>query len=215
VGRPKVGRCCSLKLSGKHARSVLVVIHPERGNHKKGAVALEEAEAGGEAGVEVVAVVVMQEARIMAEKRDKSRIQCFKYHMYGHYANRCLEQKKDGEEAQAHLVQAQAKQALMLAITEEPESLELMPQVTTGAQHHAVFLDERKVVPELHLTCGMETVSDRWFLDNGASNHMTRDAEMFKMLDETVTRKVRFGDGSAVEIKGEGTILFKCKNGDQ
>jgi hypothetical protein len=67
VGRPKVGRCCSLKLSGKHARSVLVVIHPERGNHKKGEVALEEAEAGGEAGVEVVAVVVMQEARIMAE----------------------------------------------------------------------------------------------------------------------------------------------------
>jgi hypothetical protein len=67
VGRPKAGRCCSLKLSGKHARSVLVVIHPKRGNHKKGAVALEEAEAGGEAGVKVVAVMVMQEAGMVAE----------------------------------------------------------------------------------------------------------------------------------------------------
>ena len=104
---------------------------------------------------------------------------------------------------------------LMLAITEEPESLELTPQVTTRAQHTAVFLDERQVVPELHLNGGMETVSGSWFLDNGASNHMTGDAEKFKMLDETITRKVRFDDGSAVEIQGKGTILFKCKNGDQ
>jgi hypothetical protein len=103
----------------------------------------------------------------------------------------------------------------MLAIMKEPESLELMPQVTTGAQHPAVFLDERKVVPELHLTGGMETVSDSWFLDNGASNHMTGDAEKFKMLDETITGKVRFGDGFAMEIKEKGTILFKCRNGDQ
>ena len=61
----------------------------------------------------------------------------------------------------------------------------------------------------------METVGDSWFLDNGANNHMTGDVEKFKMLDETITRKVRFDDGSAVEIQGKGTILFKCKNGDQ
>ena len=83
---------------------------------------------------------------------------------------------------------------------EVSESLELAPQVTTGAQHTALFLDERKVVLELHLTRGEETASDTWFLDNGASNHMTGDAEKFKVLDETITRKVRFGDGSSMEI---------------
>jgi len=35
------------------------------------------------------------------------------------------------------------------------------------------------------------------------------------VLDEGVTGKVRFGDGSSVEIKGKGSILFRCKTGDQ
>jgi len=34
-------------------------------------------------------------------KRDKSHIQCFKCKQYGHYANRCPDEKKDGEEARA------------------------------------------------------------------------------------------------------------------
>ncbi|GJR68716.1 zinc finger, CCHC-type containing protein [Tanacetum coccineum] len=34
-------------------------------------------------------------------------------------------------------------------------------------------------------------------------------------LNESVTGRVWFGDGSAVEIKGKGTLLFQCKNGDQ
>jgi transposase InsO family protein len=79
-----------------------------------------------------------------------------------------------------------------------------------------VFFDERQVVPELHLTRGgMRAVNDSWFLDNGASNHMTGDANKFKTLDRTVTGKVRFGDGSSVEIEGKGSILFKCRNDDQ
>ena len=132
-------------------------------------------------------------------KHDKSHIKCFKCHKYGHYTNRCLEEKKGGDEAH-HVLAEDAEPALMLAIMEVSESLELTPQVTTGAQHTALFLDERKVVPELHLTRGEETASDTWFLDNGASNHMTGDAEKFKVLDETITRKVRFGDGSSMEI---------------
>nr|GFC26986.1 zinc finger, CCHC-type [Tanacetum cinerariifolium] len=32
---------------------------------------------------------------------------------------------------------------------------------------------------------------------------------------ESVTGRVWFGDGSAVEIKGKGTLLFQCKNDDQ
>lgn len=36
---------------------------------------------------------------------------------------------------------------------------------------------------------------------------MTGDAEKFKMLDETITAKVRFGDGSTVEIQGKGVRM--------
>ncbi|XP_071740040.1 uncharacterized protein [Rutidosis leptorrhynchoides] len=53
------------------------------------------------------------------------------------------------------------------------------------------------------------------YLDNGASNHMTGAKKSFSELDESITGHVRFGDGLKVRIAGKGSILFKCKNGDQ
>jgi hypothetical protein len=41
---------------------------------------------------------------------------------------------------------------------------------------------------------------------------ITRDA--FSILDTGVCGTVRFGDGSVVHIKGCGTIIFDCKNGE-
>lgn len=67
---------------------------------------------------------------------------------------------------------------------------------------------------ELHLTGGGESTRDMWYLDNGASNHMTGDLQKFRIPDEAITGRVRFGDGSTVEIKGKGMILFQCKIGD-
>ncbi|KAF5809743.1 hypothetical protein HanXRQr2_Chr04g0160951 [Helianthus annuus] len=57
-----------------------------------------------------------------------------------------------------------------------------------------------------------------WFLDNGASNHMTGKKEWFTNLDHNIKGKVKFGDGSCVEIKGQGmgtrsqskTVYFGC-----
>jgi hypothetical protein len=62
--------------------------------------------------------------------------------------------------------------------------------------------------PELHFTGNGEPTGDIWYLDNGASNHMTGDRCKFKQIDQTFTGKVRFGDGSAIEIQGMGSILF-------
>lgn len=83
------------------------------------------------------------------------------------------------------------------------------------ARGEGVYLYEGGVLPELHLTSGGGSSGDVWYLDNGASNHMTGDLEKFRTLDEKITGKVRFGDDSTVEIKGKGTILFQCKSGDQ
>nr|GEW67549.1 zinc finger, CCHC-type [Tanacetum cinerariifolium] len=49
-----------------------------------------------------------------------------------------------------------------------------------------------------------------WYLDNGASNHMTGIREHFKELDEKVSGKVRFEDGSYIKIKGKCSILIGC-----
>ncbi|XP_074376706.1 uncharacterized protein LOC141718221 [Apium graveolens] len=37
----------------------------------------------------------------------------------------------------------------------------------------------------------------------------------FKELDEKVTGKVKFGDGSTVKIKGKGSVMFICKTGGE
>ena len=60
-----------------------------------------------------------------------------------------------------------------------------------------------------------ERYDSAWFLDTGASNHMTGDRSLFAELDTGVGGNVRFGDGSAVDICGRGTVLFTCQDGRQ
>lgn len=75
------------------------------------------------------------------------------------------------------------------------------------------MLNEEHTTPKL--TLGAEHKredSNIWYLNNGASNHMTGQRSKFKELNEVVTGDVRFGDGSTVNIQGNGTVTFKCKN---
>ena len=53
-----------------------------------------------------------------------------------------------------------------------------------------------------------------WILDSGATSHMTGDRAMFAELDTGVTGTVKFGDGSVVEICGQGTVLFVGRTGE-
>lgn len=44
---------------------------------------------------------------------------------------------------------------------------------------------------------------------------MTGERNKFRNLDESIQGHVRFDDGSTVQIKGKGTMLFQFKNGEQ
>lgn len=59
-----------------------------------------------------------------------------------------------------------------------------------------------------------ERYDNIWYLDNGASNHMTGHREKFEKIDKTVKGEVKFGDGSLVKIEGKGSIRIMCKNGE-
>ncbi|XP_021321777.1 uncharacterized protein LOC110437615 [Sorghum bicolor] len=145
------------------------------------------------------------------DKRDKSHIKCFKCHTYGHYANRCPGEKKKEEEAH-HAKTVAVEPTVLLAEKEEQGSLD--PPLCE-IWHTGVELEEEKVRPELYFVGENEVRNDVWYLDNGASNHMTGDRQKFRDMDSTATRKVRFGDGSAVEIEGKGSILFQGRTGNQ
>lgn len=75
-----------------------------------------------------------------------------------------------------------------------------------------VLLKEEKVYPSQLKESDDDNI---WHLDNGASNQMTGSKALFAEISEKVTGQVQFGDGSKVQIKGKGTLLFDCKNGDQ
>jgi hypothetical protein len=75
-----------------------------------------------------------------------------------------------------------------------------------------VFLDESRA--QVHLGAEGSTVEHKWYLDSGASNHMTGVKSAFTELDSSITGSVKFGDGSRVEICRRGTILFRCLNGE-
>lgn len=76
-----------------------------------------------------------------------------------------------------------------------------------------MLLNEDGVHPKIKSS--VEHMSNVWYLDNGASNHMSGQRSKFRNLDEVVTGKVRFGDWSIVDIKGKGSVHFTCKNGEE
>lgn len=85
----------------------------------------------------------------------------------------------------------------------------LLPAICCGLSltsdepvNQSVYLNEKKVVPQ-------EAPRNRWYLDTGASNHMTGDRGAFATLDESVSGVVKFGDGSSVQIQVRGSVLVK------
>lgn len=96
----------------------------------------------------------------------------------------------------------------MLAVSEEPV-------LAQHEQQEVVFLSEEKVWPDLYEGEKDVAPNNGWYLDNGASNHMTGNKKKFYELDEAVTGNVKFGDSSTVKTMGKGSIVFACKNGDQ
>ena len=127
------------------------------------------------------------------EGRDASKITCFRCDKVGHFATTCPDR------------------LLKLQETTESKYGDETHEADGLMMHEIVYLNERNVKPKEFESI---TEGDRiWYLDNGASNHMTGNKSYFRSIDETITGKVRFGDDSKIDIKGKGSILFISQDG--
>lgn len=136
--------------------------------------------------------------------RDRGKVRCFSCNLLGHYASECRKSRKGKEpELEANLTQSNDEEPALL-LTERADE-----------EKGVVMLNEGSVIPTLSSKSGEGMETNVWYLDNGASNHMTGIRSKFKNLNESVTGQVRFGDGSTVDIRGKGSVTFKCKNGEE
>ncbi|GKA54224.1 zinc finger, CCHC-type containing protein [Tanacetum coccineum] len=122
---------------------------------------------------------------------DLSKVRCFKCHKRGHLKKDC--RKTSTTQEQSNLILEDDEPSLLMTTHEE------------------ILLNEGQIQPEKYAS-GDASI---WYLDNGASNHMTGVKSHFKDINESVTGRVRFGDGSYVQIKGKGSILLECRNHEQ
>ncbi|XP_076908913.1 uncharacterized protein LOC143565989 [Bidens hawaiensis] len=128
-------------------------------------------------------------------KKDYSEVQCFRCDEFSHFVSRCPERRKD---KQANLADAKKKDPSLYMVRCVQEK---------------VYLNEQKVIPKDYE--GGSDEQDLWYLDNGASNHMTGNVSFFFELNKRVGGKVKYGDGSYVDICGKGSILLVGKMGEQ
>ena len=133
---------------------------------------------------------------------DKSVIQCYNCHRYRHFAYDCRNPKKPRKD-KAYVVEATpvavasasssntvvASSSLLMAVVEEVSDL------------------------LLHGSAGASSNPALWYVDTGATNHMTGCRELFNDLDETTTGFVKFDDNSRIQIKGKGAIEVNQKDG--
>ncbi|KAK9073624.1 hypothetical protein SSX86_007948 [Deinandra increscens subsp. villosa] len=77
-----------------------------------------------------------------------------------------------------------------------------------------VFLNEVSVIPSRFGSQGTKEEAEgiEWYLDNGASNHMTGNGSLFSSLNTNVVGKVKFGDGSSIEVEAERGCETRIKD---
>jgi hypothetical protein len=141
--------------------------------------------------------------RVETAAGDVGPDQCRRCKKTGHWARECPTKPKN--------------QAAHVAETEEEEGPTLFfaaasVNAAADAPPAVVHLVQEKVLAQLD--DDSKRNAGLWYLDIGATNHMTGTREIFSELDTGIQGMVRFGDGSVIAIAGRGTILFEAKTGE-
>jgi hypothetical protein len=135
----------------------------------------------------------------------------------GHWAKECWSRLRD-EAYLAQVAQAEAEDneptLLMARATLFPNASPppLTPASPTSPASHPLRVVEAKVFAQLDGEANRD--DSLWYLDSGATNHMTGCRDAFIDINTAIRGFVKFGDGSEVQIEGSGTVPFEGKTGE-
>ena len=133
---------------------------------------------------------------------DKSAIQCYNCQRYGHFAYECRNPKKPGKD-RAYV--AEATPAATASVSSSNTVVATLSLLMAVVEEVSDLL--------LHGSEGGTSDPALWYLDTGATNHMTGRREFFNKLDDSITGSVKFGDNSRIQIEGRGEIEVNQKDG--
>jgi hypothetical protein len=122
-------------------------------------------------------------------KKDLSHIKCFRCDKHGHYASQCPERKKGKGKQQQQ--QGVCKECRCFGVDD----------LTAKLDTHFAMVS----------SLSMYTVSGvGWYVDSGASRHMTYDRKIFNRFQEQEGGMlVELGDDAMYPVKGLGSISFQ------
>ena len=130
-------------------------------------------------------------------------IQCYNYQRYSHFAYECRNAKKPRED-RAYVAETTPTTASASASSSN---------MVTAMSSLLMAVVEEVSDLLLHGSEGASSNPTLWYLDTGATNHMTGRREFFSNLDESTIRSVKFGDNSRIQIRGRGAIEVKQRDG--
>ncbi|KAJ9543760.1 LOW QUALITY PROTEIN: hypothetical protein OSB04_023467 [Centaurea solstitialis] len=123
------------------------------------------------------------------KSKDRSKVQCYRCDTFGHFSSQCPDRKN--KQAEVHVPKAEDHDPQLFMV---------------NTLYETVLLNEHKIIPSRYES--QDDGNDIWYLDNGASNHMTE-------IKRRIGGRVKFGDETCVEIHGKGSILFETEGGRQ
>ena len=116
---------------------------------------------------------------------DKTKVRCYNCQEFGHFADECKNEKKPRVRDETMNLTTEESN-LFMAYTEDV--------LLQGVQD-------------------MKVQKNLWYLDTGASSHMTGIKSYFYTIDESLRGVIRFGDESSVVYEGKGSISVCDSNG--
>lgn len=120
-------------------------------------------------------------------KGDKSKVECFRCHKFGHYRSECYARIHNDKAEMSHFAERREEETLLMAV----ETTQKLKQGSREQQQG----------------------SEIWFVDTGCSNHMCGCKSSFIYLNEDFNSTISFGDNSTVNALGKGDIEIRTKNG--